>query len=78
MFYFYISLYLTCLKGKNRDKDTILAIEKFNFTISEVGDLQSGVYPTPVAKETRREECERSNAAKHTSKHTFLGSWPYG
>ena len=38
--------------------------KKFYFTFREVGDLQSGFYPTPVGKETRREECETNNAAK--------------
>ena len=47
--------------------------KKVYFTFKEVGDLQSGFYPTPVGKETRREECEINNAAKHIPKHTFLG-----
>ena len=54
----HISLYLTCLRGKKKKKikDTILAIEKFNFTFSEVGDLQSGFYLTPVGKEKKQGE----------------------
>ena len=51
-------MYLTCLRGKKKKKikDTILAIEKFNFTFSEVGDLQSGFYLTRLGKENKQGE----------------------